>query len=279
VTAGDPILVLADAGFEPEAQSPISTEHAVRIAATIDADPSMLVDGRLPSLWHWCYFTPAVRTGKLGPDGHPVRQPQLAGYPRRLWGASRVTHHQRLQLDKPATRHSQLVEAQKKSGSTGEFWVMTVRHHLEQGGTLCIEEDQDIVLRAPTTLPGAGHDRHNAPEDEWVEECQVDERLLFRYSALTFNTHRIHYDRRYTADVEGYPDLVVHGPLLATLLVDFLRRRTNHQARIVEFRAQAPTYVQRRFWLVGHPQDTGYVLRVLRGDHEIAVALRAELEA
>jgi 3-methylfumaryl-CoA hydratase len=277
VSAAGSALTLEDAGFASHAVSTISAEHAARIAATIDCDPHVLADGRLPALWHWCYFTPAAATHALGPDGHPTRRPELDAFPRRMWGASKVVHHQPLDLDAPAERTSELAASELKSGSSGTFWVLTVRHRIAQAQQTRIEEDQSIILRPALAIPAPGADRDEPPDDVWVEECHTDPRLLFRFSALTFNTHRIHYDLPYCTGVEGYADLVVHGPLLATLLLDLLRRRTGREAQLVEFRAQAPTLANRRFWTVGHLEGDRASLRVVRGDHAVTVSMRAEL--
>ncbi len=278
MTADHGPATLADAGFRGHATSTISSEHAARIAATIDQDAAGLVDGRLPALWHWCFFTPTVASSALSPDGHPARRAELDAFPRRMWGASTVVHHRRLRLDTPAERHSELVSAQEKSGASGAFWLLTVRHRIEQAQQTCIDEDQSIVLRPASAIPAPGPDREDAPDDEWVEERRAEPPLLFRYSALTFNSHRIHYDLPYTTAVEGYDDLVVQGPLLATLLLDLARRRSGRDARRVEFRAQAPTLANRRFWTVGRLEGSTADLRVVRGDHAVAVTMRAELE-
>jgi 3-methylfumaryl-CoA hydratase len=274
----DPMApTLADAGFAPSATAVIAADRARALAATLDADPDVLAGGALPLLWHWVCFVPANPTAALGPDGHPRRRPEMAAFPQRMWGGSRVTEHVALRLDAPARRDSALVRAERKAGTSGDFWVLTVEHRIHQDGALCLVEEHDVVLRAPGPLAAAGPARADAPADEWVEERVPDAVLLFRYSALTFNSHRIHYDLPYATQVEGYPDLVVHGPLLATLLADLARRGSGRSVRAIRFRARAPVFANQRIWLTGHADGDGAALRVLRADHSVAVTLDAEL--
>ena len=143
-----------------------------------------------------------------------------------------------------------------KEGGAGRFWLVTVGHTIEQEGAPHIEEEQDLVFRAAGSLAPVGADVDAAPEAEWVEERVADPKLLFRFSAVTANAHRIHYDHPYATEVEGYPDLVVHGPLTAILLAELARTRRGRRTRAsISYRARAPHFANRRFWLAGSPTD------------------------
>jgi hydroxyacyl-ACP dehydratase HTD2-like protein with hotdog domain len=276
--AGGSQPVLADAGFAERRDGVVSAEHAVRLAATLDADSGVLAGGVLPVPWHWACFLPDAPTAQLGPDGHPARRAEMAGYPNRMWVGGRVRAHTPLRLDRPASRASSLAAADRKEGATGAFWLLTVEHTVTQDGAVCVEERQDIALRAPAPTPAPGPDAP-PPDAPWLETRIAAPPLLFRYSALTFNSHRIHYDHPYATGVEGYPDLVVQGPLTATLLCELARARTGAAVRALEFRARAPLFANRAFWMVGEPTDNGAELRAVRGDGTAAMTCTVEAGA
>jgi 3-methylfumaryl-CoA hydratase len=262
---------LADAGFTERRDGIVSAEHAALVAATLDTDPAVLADGVLPLPWHWACFLPDAPTAALGPDGHPARRPEMAGFPNRMWVGGLVQSHAPLRLGRAATRTSALAAADHKEGSTGAFWLLQVEHTVTQDGTRCVEERQDIALRAPSPTAVPGTDV-GAPDATWVESRTADAPLLFRFSALTFNTHRIHYDHPYATGVEGYPDLVVHGPLTATLLCDLARRHLGRSVVSLDFRARAPLFANRPFFLAGDPVDNGASTRAVRGDGTTAMS-------
>jgi len=261
---------LADAGFTERRDGVVSGEHAARLAATLDADVAVLAGGTLPVPWHWACFLPDAPTARLGPDGHPARRPEMAPYPNRMWVGGRVHLHAPLRLDRAASRASSLASADRKEGTSGAFWLLTVAHTVTQDGEVCVEERQDIALRAPSPTAAPGEDAA-APEAPWLESRIAEPPLLFRYSALTFNTHRIHYDHPYATEVEGYPDLVVQGPLTATLLCELARTRTRAAVAALEFRARAPVFANRAFWLAGEPTDAGADARAVRSDGTVAM--------
>jgi 3-methylfumaryl-CoA hydratase len=267
---------LEDSGFSPEATAHLHSDHAERLAASIDADPDVLASGELPALWHWASFVPDVPTGALGEDGHPRRRAELAGFPRRMWVGGRIEVVKPLVLDEIASRSSRIISASRKDGSSGRSWFVTVGHRISQRGTVSVEEEQDLVFRGASTLPAPGRARSDAPKAEWVEELRPDPVLLFRFSAVTNNAHRIHYDRPYALDVEGYPDLVVQAPLTAVLLAEMARRRTGRMARTISFRARAPLFVNSALWLTGEPSDDEAAqMAAVRADHVVAMTLQA----
>jgi 3-methylfumaryl-CoA hydratase len=217
------------------------------LAATLDrTDPPYLEGSALPPLWHWLHFLPVHPMREIGPDGHPEKGGFLppVTLPRRMWAGSRLSFRRPLVLGEDATRISTIAKVDHKAGRTGELVFVTVQHQLSGADGLAIEEEHNIVYRAaaqpgaPPPVPVA------APvEADWRRPIHPDAVLLFRYSALTFNAHRIHYDLDYVTRVEGYPGLIVHGPLIATLLLDGLRRQ-RPEARVTRFtfRAAAPIF-------------------------------------
>jgi len=219
-------------------------EPAVGFAALLGVDfPDVTNGAPLPLLWHWLYLLDRPATEDLGPDGHPVRNviptPPAPGR-RRMFAGGRVEMLGPLRCGEPATRRTEIAKTVDKHGRSGPMTLVTVRHEISQRGRLVVHEEQDIVYRSPTplALPGAEDVAHRA--DDW--HLDTTPPLLFRYSALTYNGHRIHYDRDYARDVEGYPGLVVHGPLQAMLMTEWVRRNEAAPARRVEFRLVAPAF-------------------------------------
>ena len=270
-SASEPTLL--DAGFAERAHGTIATEQATRLAACIDADPTALDTGTLPLLWHWACFLPQVATAQLGVDGHPRRRPEMEAFPQRMWVGGRVQVERPLRLDGDAARWSRIVRTDLKDGSTGRFWLVTVGHVVSQDDEVCIDEEQDLVFRGAAAVAPPGPDRDDAPVAEWVEELVADPVLLFRFSALTANAHRIHYDQPYATKVEGYPDLVVHGPLTAILLAELARRRRDRPFHSASYRARAPHFANHPFWLTGTATDDGVDLAAIRADHTVAMTL------
>jgi 3-methylfumaryl-CoA hydratase len=266
--AGAPTL--ADAGFVERREGTIASEHAALLAATLDAGPDILASGTLPTPWHWACFLPDAPTATLGPDGHPARRPAMAPFANRMWIGGLVEAPTPLHLDRHAVRTSALVHAEHKRGTTGEFWLLQVEHRITQDGVLRVQERQDIALRAPSATSPPGADAE-PPIATWVHALTASPPLLFRFSALTFNTHRIHYDHPYATAVEGYPDLVVQGPLTATLLADLAQRHLRRRVAALDFRARAPLFANQRFFLVGDPTERGASSRAVRGDGTTAM--------
>ena len=232
------------------------------LSATLDRDDALPTAGtRLPELWHWLYFLAHHRQSEIGEDGHAKRGGFLppVPLPRRMWAGGRLAWEKRnpLQVGDKVERISTIASVTHKAGRTGELVFVLVRHEVRNERGLALTEEHDIVYRA-----AAGPDEKTppptpAPKDAaFSREIVPDDVLLFRYSALTFNGHRIHYDRRYVTQVEGYAGLIVHGPLIATLLVDLLRRNVpGAQLARFEFRAVRPTFDIARFRVHGKPAD------------------------
>ncbi len=236
------------------------------LAATLDHPVGPVPAGTpLPPLWHWLYFLPVHRQSELGPDGHAERGGFLppVPLPRRMWAGGRFAFRSALRVGDDVVRTSTVEDVVAKDGRTGPLVFVTVRHEVHRDGAAdpALIEHHDIVYRAekrpdeveppPTAAPAGAR---------WRRRVVPDDVLLFRYSALTFNGHRIHYDRRYATEVEGYPGLVVHGPLLATLLLDLLRRNApDADVAGFRFRAVRPTFDLHPFQVNGEPGDHGTV--------------------
>ena len=233
------------------------------LSATLDRDDPAPAEGdTLPPLWHWLYFLPTARQSGLGPDGHPARGGFLppVPLPRRMWAGGRLEFLRPIHLGEKIQRISTIKDVTLKTGRTGPMIFVLVRHEVHGENGLAITEEHDIVYRdapAPTETPPAPR---AAPEAAiWDREITPDDVLLFRYSALTFNGHRIHYDRRYVTETEGYPGLIVHGPLIATLLVDLVRRNVETPVKSFTFRAVKPVFDIGSFRVRGVPSKNGKV--------------------
>lgn len=218
-------------------------EPVRRLCALLDR-PDESASGISPPLGHWLYFLPDAPQASIGADGHPERGGFLPPIPlpMRMWAGARIDFLAPLPLGAEITRRSSLVSIQEKQGRTGPLAFLTVRHDTLSGERLCVSEHLDIVFRdrSGPSGPASDGERREASVSRTIDPTAA---LLFRYSAITFNAHRIHYDRDYAVKTEGYPGLVVHGPLLATLLVDHVRREfPNAALRSFAFRARRPVY-------------------------------------
>jgi 3-methylfumaryl-CoA hydratase len=241
----------------------VSPTPMAALSATLDrADPQPRPGDPLPPAWHWLFFLPLYRQSELGKDGHPERGGFLppVPLPRRMWAGSRMEFHGPLRVGETVTRTSRIASVKQKEGRTGPLVFVLVRHEITNPAGLAITEEHDIVYRDRAGTGENAPEPPSAPlEAAWERKISPDDVLLFRYSALTFNGHRIHYDRRYATEVEGYPGLVVHGPLIATLLLDALRRNVPHaEVARFEFRAVSPLFDTAPFGVCGAPQgDNG----------------------
>jgi 3-methylfumaryl-CoA hydratase len=251
----------------------ISATPVVALNATLDHPAAPLALGAvLPPLWHWLYFLPMHRQSEIGADGHARRggfMPPVP-LPRRMWAGSQFEFKSPVRVGDAVSRRSTIEDVTLKAGRSGELVFVKVRHELRCNGATdpALVEFHDIVYRAaqlaedappPPQLAATG-----AP---WQRVVVPDDVLLFRYSALTFNGHRIHYDRKYVTEVEGYPGLVVHGPLIATLLMDLLRRHAPEaDVETFRFKAVRPTFDLHPFRLNGLLD--GKTVKLWAQDHE-----------
>ena len=252
------------------------------LSATLDReDPDPAPGTELPPLWHWMFFTPRALARNIGPDGHERRGGFLppVELPRRMWAGGRLEFRHPLKVGDEIRRSSRILDVTGKQGRSGTLVFVTVRHEIANANGVAIVEEHDIVYRdhpapdAPQPAPEV------APANaEFSREIVPDPVLLFRYSALTFNGHRIHYDRDYATQVEGYPGLIVHGPLIATLLVDLLRRNLPEaRVRRFAFKARRPVFDIHRFQVCGRREADDRVSLWTR-DHEGFLTMEATAE-
>lgn len=291
-------------GRERIQEDVLSLSSARALAATLDRDPDALMAGDpLPAGWHWIYFPPLTRRSELGGDGIETRGAFLppVPLPRRMWAGGRLRFPGVVRLGDSVRRVSTIQSIRPKEGRTGPLVFVTVRHRISSSAGVAIDEEQDLVYRAesgsgapsPVVAPEGGpagapaRDRAadsgrseegsspKAASSDWSEPFTADEVTLFRFSALTFNGHRIHYDHPYVTGVEGYPGLVVHGPLLALLLLDAAVRHMERTPALFSYRARAPLYCGERFLLQGR----GPSLAAVHPTRGVAMEAEARLES
>jgi 3-methylfumaryl-CoA hydratase len=226
------------------------------LGATLDREVVLAAEGdALPPLWHWLYFLPGARQSAVGPDGHPERGSFLppGPLPRRMWAGGKLKFHRPLKVGSAVQRVSRIADISSKQGRSGELVFVRVHHELFDAQGVALSEEQDIVYRGmpqPDDAPVAP--KAARVDEQFSRELRPDPVLLFRYSALTFNGHRIHYDRPYAITEEGYPGLVVHGPLIATLLMEeLLWARPGAAVDTFEFKAVSPLFDTAAFTVCG----------------------------
>ncbi|MFC7517834.1 MaoC family dehydratase N-terminal domain-containing protein [Herbaspirillum sp. GCM10030257] len=233
----------------------------------------------IPPLAHWLSFLPTPQQSRIGPDGHPERGDFLPAVelPRRMWAGGRLHFHRPLRIGDEVSRVSTIADISAKSGKTGQLVFVLVRHEIRNSDGAIISEEQDIVYRDNPTPHSTKPVAISAPQDyHWIREIHPDPILLFRFSALTFNGHRIHYDRRYAQECEGYPGLVVHGPLIATLLVDLLLRNVpNANLESFTFRAISPLFDTASFAVCGRIEADGKTVSLWAKNSEGGLAMSA----
>ena len=236
----------------------VTAGPAARLAAMLDHDtPDFAAGAPMQPMAHWLFFLPQEPQSTLGPDGHARRGgflPPVHELPRRMWAGGRFTFHAPLRAGMAVERVSTIASVEAKQGKSGPLVFVTVRHDVrEQGGDLLVSEDHDIVYRG-LGGPAVTSAQPFASAHVWEQTLVPDAVMLFRFSALTFNGHRIHYDRDYVTGTEGYPGLIVHGPMVAMMLLDLARlNRPDLPITRFSFRALAPMFDGRALTLKGHP--------------------------
>lgn len=251
-------------GNKVEDRDTITAWPMAAMNATLDrqeADPQPGTE--IPQGWHQFWFLPTTRPGELGPDGAPTSSGVIPAMPlpRRMFAGTTWTFHQPLRIGDECRREMELTDMQMKSGSTGTLVFATVVSRIYGPNGLAIEEERGTAFRE-AVAEGASSGvpkREEPPADTvWKREHSLDEAALFRFSALTFNTHRIHYDTPWAKDVEGYPALVVHGPFSSTLLINFVRdMNPGKTIKTYRMRARAPLFANTPITLVGKPTEAG----------------------
>jgi 3-methylfumaryl-CoA hydratase len=238
----------------------VGATPVVALNATLDHPAMLVAEGSaLPPLWHWLYFLPMHRQSEIGADGHAKRGGFLppVPLPRRMWAGSQFEFRAPIRVGDRVARTSTIADVTSKDGRTGKLVFVKVRHDLRCNGAAdpALVEYHDIVYREAQRADDVPPPPQAAQTGAaWQREIVPDDVLLFRYSALTFNGHRIHYDRKYVTEVEGYPGLIVHGPLIATLLLDLLRRNApDVEVASFRFKAVRPTFDLHPFRVNGDP--------------------------
>jgi 3-methylfumaryl-CoA hydratase len=235
------------------------------LVATFDErDPDPRSGDVLPPLWHWLYFLDAAPQSKLGPDGHAERGDFLppVPLPRRMWAGSRFVFDGRpLRIGQTIRRHSTIKSVEPKHGSTGAMVFVTVEHAVSGPDGPAFVEQHDIVYREAAKPGEKQREPRPAPADAtWSKTIDATPPLLFRFSALTFNGHRIHYDQPYVTGTEGYPGLIVHGPLMGMVQIELARRSNpDRTPKAFEFRALSPVYAGASFSVHARREDDGSV--------------------
>lgn len=250
------------------------------LSALLDRDDAWIRTGvPLPPLWHWLYLhRPAPQT-RLGADGHERLGEFLPPlpFPRRLWAGGSVRFLDSLALGAAATRVATVTDVQEKHGRSGDFALVSVRHRVEADGRVAVDEERQLAYlparpeasaAAGAATPEAGQAIAPAAGIEWTRSFEATPTALFRFSALTFNGHRIHWDRSYATDMEGYPDLVVHAPLLALLLLDGAVAHVRRRPAAFEYRAHSPLFAGETIRLEGGAT----AVRALAPDGRIALS-------
>jgi 3-methylfumaryl-CoA hydratase len=262
-------------GKESVTQDAITAFPLTALAATLERSES---GDTVPPLWHWLYFLPVSPLSETGTDGHPKRGGFLppVPLPRRMWAGGRLTFHAPLKVGEHATRTSTIASIEDKTGRSGRLVFVTVQHAIEVNGELRLEEEHDIVYRDAPQDGARPPQPALAPEGEtWSRSIDPNAVMLFRYSALTFNSHRIHYDYPYVTEVEGYPGLIVHGPLIATLLVDLVRReQPDAVVQSFAYKALRPTFSGQAFTVCGKLSADGRTVDLWAKDHEGYLTMR-----
>ena len=253
-------------GREDVAVDHVAEDLARKYHATLDFPGEPPRQGEiLPQLIHFCLAQPAVPTTGLGNDGHPTRGGFLPPVPlqRRMWAGGAVTFHGDLRVGDLARRTSRIADVTLKLGRSGSLCFVTVEHRLEANGSLVLEERQDIVYREAAV---SGAEAASPPRELGAHRRarQAGAPLLFRYSALTFNAHRIHYDRRYAREVEAYPGLVVHGPLQAAWLCNYAAEIMGTPPKRFSFRGLSPLFEHDDFALHAREAEGGLALWTAR---------------
>lgn len=238
----------------------LDTSLVSRIAAML-ARPFPQEGDALDPLWHWAFFQVPVPPSGIAPDGHIAPGgflPKSEGN-TRMWAGGRVEFHQPLLTGQRAERQSSIKSVTEKTGRSGKLLFVTVEHQYRQNGELCLSEEQDIVYKTPAA-PKLLLEKP-VEEAQWSVGIAPSPLLLFRYSAVTFNGHRIHYDQPYATGVEGYPDLVVHGPLIATLMMQaFMEANPGSTPVRLSYRGLRPLTVNKPFNVEGRLTGDGKAL-------------------
>jgi len=274
-------------GNTEEMTDHVTVTPLAQLAATLDRDdPDPIPGAKVPLLWHWLYFLPRTRQSDLEENGHPKLGGFLPPVPlqRRMWAGSRVEHEQPLRVGEAIHRASEVKDVTLKEGRSGDLVFVLVEHRISGENGLAIREEHDIVYRE---MPEKGTKVQLVPAEQrprpgdpaWTWDITPDQAWLFRYSALIFNAHRIHYDYPYVTGEEGYPDLIVHGPLLATCMTELCRRESGDTLISgFRFRALSPVFADAPFTVAAEPSADGHTAKAWVTDALGGTAMSGEVD-
>jgi 3-methylfumaryl-CoA hydratase len=267
-------------GREAQVSSALDAWPARALRATLGLEPQAdEVASTLPPLWSWLYFLDATARDSLGLDGHAAKGGFIPpiDLPRRMFAGGRLQFLRPLRLGAPAQQTRRILKVEQKAGSAGPLVFVTIGLDHVQDGALCVQEQRDIVYLNPGPA-NADAQPEPVPAAMWSLDVEPDAVLLMRFSALTFNGHRIHYDLPYARDVEGYPERVVHGPLIATLLAELVRLQGGASLTAFAFRARSPLFLGDTLRLRGDPDGQGGVaLKAVSSSGRLIMTAEARL--
>lgn len=273
-------------GREEMVDDEVPLNSARQMAALLNLDAQAYRRGSaIPAQWYVMLFTPTTPQSGLGPDGHAAKGQFLppVSLPRRMFAGRRTWFHQPLVIGEEVQRVSRIESITPKTGRSGEMVFVTVRHEISAGGKLAVVEEQDIVYRqpaAPGAKPEAKAEAAPAEAAEWTGSIEVTTPMLFRYSAITFNAHRIHYDLPYTQNTEGYPNLVVNGGLTTLMLWNFAAGQTGKVLKSSQSRNLKPLFVGQTLGLNARATGPNEVIAwATNAKGERCVEAKLELEA
>ena len=283
MTAADPMAFQDYVGRTETLRARINEEPVQLLASLLDRRfDEMSPDGTLPPLWHWLIVPPPVRQSEIGPDGHPKRGTFLPPitYPRRMFAGSNVKFTGQLRVGDDVERVTTIKSITPKSGRSGKLIFVTLKHALEGPRGLALTEEANLVFRETDGAKSVSIEKqadHGKPTEFLVvETINPDPVLLFRYSVATNNTHRIHYDLEYVRTVEGYPNLIVHGPLQAIMLADLAARYLRSPLKSFAFRIVKPLFLGNSFYCVARDNDGTTTLQTLNAAHDTCTSATAE---
>lgn len=262
-----------------ERKDDIATAWPVEaLSATFDrSDPAPAAGDPIPLGWHWLYFLEAKPASELGADGHPKRGGFLppVPLPRRMWAGGRLDFRRPLRVGETLRRDSEITAVQPKHGKSGSLVFVTVRHTVRAGNEVAVVEEHDIVYREAAKPGDPAPQAKAAPTGaQWRRELTADPVMLFRFSALTFNGHRIHYDLDYVKHEEHYPGLIVHGPMQTLLMLDLCRRNETRPVRTLDYRALHPVFHDEKMTVSGNPAADGASVELWTANAVGSVAMK-----
>jgi len=265
-------------GKSADSSDSLAPEQLQRFEAMLNRDPGSAMAGTvLPPCSHWIFFNPAVKPDELGENGHqkPGNFLPPVELPQRMWAGGSIRFKKPLKAGSPAEKKSTITGIDEKEGATGKLCFITIRHQISSYGAVAIDEEQQIVFREASE-EGA-HPIRTKPMDidyDWKKNSRTDTVQLFRFSALTFNSHRIHYDYLYATEKEGYPSLPVHSPLLLVLMVNDFKGKTDGKLiEEISYRAEGPLYAGEEMTITCKDVDNfKSEMRVLGPDNKMAMS-------